>query len=247
MHFPETLPEQVSYAAWLPGCPVAPLLPGELQLADSFGARRRDDFARGRSSARTALRALGVADVPVLRDPAGAPCWPPGVVGSITHCDGFAAAVVGGSATFTSLAIDAERDDKLPEGVSDMVLDPVERCHVARLQMLSADGPNLDTLIFCIKEAVYKLSYPICKSWVDFQDVSVRLDLVHGSYIAHLRRGAARDIMPPVLSGLWTAENGLLLVFLGLRRASLASTSISVPAIASLCTAPITVEGITSA
>ncbi|MGN5635089.1 4'-phosphopantetheinyl transferase family protein [Streptomyces sp. AC154] len=57
------------------------------QVARSTPARRAE-FTSVRACARRAMTRLGRAPVPVLRGPRGAPLWPPGLVGSMTHCQG---------------------------------------------------------------------------------------------------------------------------------------------------------------
>src|SRR5918999_6383951 len=52
-------------------------------------AERRREFGTVRYCARNALLQIGVPAVPVLPDVDGAPRWPAGVVGSITHCQGY--------------------------------------------------------------------------------------------------------------------------------------------------------------
>ncbi|WP_306332212.1 4'-phosphopantetheinyl transferase [Streptomyces sp. KL109B] len=56
--------------------------------------KRRNEFTTVRACAHDALAGLGLAPVPLLPDERGAPGWPPGVVGSMTHCPGYGAAAV---------------------------------------------------------------------------------------------------------------------------------------------------------
>src|SRR5688500_12466696 len=57
-------------------------------------AERRREFGTVRYCARRALRQLGVPPVAILPGADRAPRWPAGVVGSMTHCAGYRAAVV---------------------------------------------------------------------------------------------------------------------------------------------------------
>src|SRR5437763_335927 len=56
--------------------------------------KRRAEFATGRVCARQALERLGVAVGPLLPHPDRSPAWPPGIVGSISHTDGYCAVAV---------------------------------------------------------------------------------------------------------------------------------------------------------
>jgi len=88
-----------------------PLHPDEAELAQTMGPARQREFAAGRACARRAMRELGVPGGPVLRGLRRAPLFPDGVVGSITHTNGFCAAAVARSASFAGVGLDAERDE----------------------------------------------------------------------------------------------------------------------------------------
>lgn len=171
------------------------------------GAERRREFGTVRWCARTALRQLGVPAVPILPDGDRAPRWPVGVVGSMTHCAGYRAAVVARSGELSGVGIDAEPHAALPPDVLDFVLRGEERARLAELA--DADpGLHWDRLVFCAKEAVYKAWFPLTGRWLEFEDVSitVRLD---GTFAARLR-GAD-------LSGRWKVDRGLILAASSLR------------------------------
>nr|WP_284287855.1 hypothetical protein [Angustibacter aerolatus] len=74
--------------------------------------------------ARQALRSLGVAPAPLPRGERGAPAWPLGVVGSITHCDGYRGAAVAAATECAAVGVDAEPAAPLPDGVLATVATP---------------------------------------------------------------------------------------------------------------------------
>lgn len=114
---------------------------------------RLAEFRTARSCAREALRALGepVTSIPVGVD--RAPVWPAGIVGSITHCVGYRAAVVAKREHVLAVGVDAEPDAPLPPGVAEGTLTAGE---TAATRCLSA-GTNWDRLLFSAKESVFKL------------------------------------------------------------------------------------------
>ena len=71
-----------------------PLLPAERAALGQVVDGRRRDFAAGRHCARRALARLVGSPEPILSGPDREPVWPQGIVGSITHCDGYRAAAV---------------------------------------------------------------------------------------------------------------------------------------------------------
>ena len=126
----------------------------EKVIAHAVPARRRE-YRAVRSCARACLGRLGYPPAPILPGVGGAPMWPAGVQGSMTHCAGYAAAAVGSESRISAIGIDAEPDMPLPDGVLDLIATPAERDHLAAIQP-EPDSPNWDQLLFSAKEAVYK-------------------------------------------------------------------------------------------
>jgi enterobactin synthetase component D / holo-[acyl-carrier protein] synthase len=178
------------------------LLPEEEPLIVRAVERRRAEFTTARSCARQALAQLGVPPAPVLIGPAREPVWPAGVVGSLTHCDGYRAAAVARRAEVASLGIDAEPHLALPDGVLDRVTLPAERRALGGLPA----GVRWDRLLFSAKESVYKAWYPLTGRWLGFEDARVELD-PGGSFEARL---LDPDADPPAFVGGWTVRDGLL-------------------------------------
>ena len=163
------------------------LLPEEaVALGDVSEARRRE-FTDGRSCARAALAMLGLPDAPVRIGSHREPLWPPGVVGSITHCDGYRAAAVARSCFYRSLGLDAEPNQALPPDLHDFVMRPEERAAAARSEMTAL---HQDRLVFCAKESFYKAWFPLVRRWLDFTDVAVTFSPERASFRVELRAAA---------------------------------------------------------
>ncbi|MFD5733324.1 4'-phosphopantetheinyl transferase [Streptomyces sioyaensis] len=191
--------------------PDAPLHAGEAEVVARSPVARRLEFATVRHCARTALGRLGVPPASILRGAAGAPQWPSGVVGSMTHCPGYRAAVVARAGAFRSLGIDAEVHQPLPDGSLRMIASPAERRHLAELPRLGAEV-HWDTLLFAVKESVYKAWYPLSGTVLDFADAEVVLDPENGRFSARLSAsGPAVDGVGPVsFEGRWRVVDGLV-------------------------------------
>jgi 4'-phosphopantetheinyl transferase EntD len=181
----DLLPATVSVAEAFGDETPSPLLPGEEAAVRSAVARRRLEFATGRRCAREALAKLGVpgAAIPSGRD--REPLWPPGIVGSLTHCEGYRAAAVARERDLVSLGIDAEPHAPLPPGVLGMVALPQE---AARLAGLTTADPAAcwDRLLFCAKESVYKAWFPLAHRWLGFTEADITLDPDNGTFTAAL-------------------------------------------------------------
>lgn len=181
------------------------LLPEEEALVTGAGARRRRDVADGRTCARRALSRLGAPSGPLLRTGSGAPLWPPGVVGSITHCAGYRAAAVAWRRELPVLGLDAEPGLPVPRRVLDGIALPEER---EWLERLDAERPEVawGRLLFSAKESVYKAWSPLTGRWLGFTDAVISVDAAAGTFTARLPRGGrvAR------FDGCWGAGGGLL-------------------------------------
>lgn len=186
------------------------LYPEERQLVSGAVDRRRAEFATVRHCARLALAELGRPPAPILSGERGAPQWPAGVVGSMTHCAGYRAAVLAEQARAVSIGVDAEPHGPLPDGVLRLVARPEE---LVQLDELAAGQPELhwDRLLFTMKESVYKAWFPLTGRWLDFQQASVRIDPIGAGFVAEL-------LVPgPRLAGVeLRAFDGRFLVVAGL-------------------------------
>jgi 4'-phosphopantetheinyl transferase EntD len=145
------------------------LYPQEAEVVAHAVEKRRREFATVRLCARTALTRIGATPEPIMPGPKGAPIWPDGIVGSMTHCDGYRAAAVARRDMVASIGIDAEPHAPLPEGVEKLVTLPEERRMLARL---AASHPSVawDRLLFSAKESVYKAWFPLTGRWLDFSE-----------------------------------------------------------------------------
>jgi 4'-phosphopantetheinyl transferase EntD len=150
----------------------AVLFPAEETVIERAVDKRRREFTTGRVCARRALARLGVEPGPLLPGPKREPLWPAGIVGSITHCDGYRAAAVAWSRHLTSVGIDAEPNGPTPQGVLERISLPSERVWI-RAEAARAPEVSWDRLLFCAKESVYKAWFPLAREWLGFEDAEV--------------------------------------------------------------------------
>ncbi|MGW2492451.1 4'-phosphopantetheinyl transferase family protein [Streptomyces sp. NPDC001606] len=152
----------------------SPLYPQEAQLVARAVDKRRREFAAVRGCAREAMEKLGVPAQPVLSGERGAPRWPDGLIGSMTHCDGYCAAALVRATDLASLGIDAEPHGPLPDGVGPSVF---LRAESERLARLAGRRPAVhwDRILFSAKESVYKAWYPLTHQWLDFSEADITL------------------------------------------------------------------------
>lgn len=207
----ELLPSAVqSTEVFGDGCDDGELLPAEETLVAGASEKRRREFTGARVCARLALARAGFRPAPILPGPAGAPQWPSGLVGSLTHCDGYRGAAVGRTEAFAAIGIDAEPHASLPDGVLAKVASESEQTALAGL---ARQAPEVcwDRMIFSAKEAVYKAWSPATGRWLGFTDAEVELDPA-GMFTARLLVAG-----PPVggrplttYHGLWAVGHGVV-------------------------------------
>jgi 4'-phosphopantetheinyl transferase EntD len=217
----DILPPEVAVAEEFGDVLDVALFPEEEQVVANAVGKRRREFATARACARQALAKLGVPPAPILPGPRGAPQWPAGVVGSITHCAGYRASAVARKHEIVTIGLDAEPHDSLPPGVLDAVSSDQER---ARLAALSAERPDVhwDRMLFCAKESTYKAWFPLTRRWLGFEDAAVDIDPAAGTFSVRLL------VAGPVVNGAavsrftgrWLVGNGLITTAIAVRAAA---------------------------
>jgi 4'-phosphopantetheinyl transferase EntD len=199
--------------------PDAVLFPEEEAVIGRAVEKRRREFTTGRACARAALARLGQPPVAILPGERGSPGWPPGIVGSITHCAGYRAAAVARASQVLAIGLDAELDLPLPGGVLDVVSLAAERDSLADLAR-SAPGPNWDRMLFCAKESVYKAWFPLTGRWLGFEQAHITFDAAAGAFTARLLVPGpevdGRELT--AFDGRWLARGGLILAAITVAR-----------------------------
>src|SRR5262249_22228509 len=151
------------------------LYPAEAAAIAGAAPTRRGEFTGVRVCAREALVRAGLPRAPLVPGPTGAPAWPAGVVGSMTHCDGYRACALGRAGGFAALASAAGPPVPLPAGVLGLVASASER---AALALLAERWPftRWDRIVFSAKESVYKAWSPATGRWLGYDQADVVLD-----------------------------------------------------------------------
>jgi len=190
---------------------IPPLYPGEEDLIAGASEGRRREFAEARACAREALEQLGIIAGPILATPDGAPVWPAGVVGSITHKGGYRAAIVARRADLAGVGIDAEADEPLRDGLLGTIASSAE---IARVERLLAAQPGLawDRLLFSAKEAAVKAARPAGAGAAGVRAVEISLDPDARAFTAVVGGGASAPV-----AGAWAQAEGLLVTMASIR------------------------------
>jgi 4'-phosphopantetheinyl transferase EntD len=147
------------------------LFPAERELVARAVDKRVREFAAGRLCARAGMSALGLSAAPLLTGTDRTPLWPAGVVGSITHTDGYCVAVVAPESKFLAVGVDAECVGRVDSSLWRLTMRAEERIRLESLDETASR--KLATIIFSAKEAFYKCQYTLTRGWVGFEEVAV--------------------------------------------------------------------------
>jgi enterobactin synthetase component D len=153
---------------------LAGLHPGEAVHAGRLPPARQTTWVGGRLALRAAIAALGEPPPgPMLATPRGAPALPAGLVGSVSHKDDLAVALVARAegAPGRTVGVDVESPRRLRQDIARHVLTPDEQAVVRGLDGAARDYEILRR--FAAKEAIYKALDPWVGRFVSFQEVTI--------------------------------------------------------------------------
>jgi len=151
---------------------VEPLFPEEEAAIARAVEKRKVEFALGRTAARAALRALGVAPGPLVAQPDRSVGWPGEAWGSITHADGICLAAAVRRSDHAGVGIDAELRERVRQDLWS---------HIATEREIAWFRDGTDereararaTLLFSAKETFYKAQFCVSRAWVGFHDAEL--------------------------------------------------------------------------
>lgn len=128
--------------------------------------KRLAEFVAGRSMARLAQEALGHMPQPVRIDDCGAPIWPAGLAGSISHSHGNCACLMLPEG-LGHPGVDAEAivSDAAFVSIEKLVLSGRDK---AKLRASALPHEVAATLCFSAKETLYKALYPTVQRFFGF-------------------------------------------------------------------------------
>lgn len=183
-----------------------PLFPRERLLLKNATASRVEEFTSVRACAQIALSYFGIARPPLIADSIRGPKWPSGFVGSLTHTGKYCAAAVARMDSYQSIGIDAEWANPLPYGLEERILTVHER--KTDLPITSLKRDLWGTLLFSIKESVFKTWAPLTGEFLDFLQGEVKISEISPYEGTHVTRISNND--QSTICGRWFIRDGLI-------------------------------------
>jgi 4'-phosphopantetheinyl transferase EntD len=134
---------------------------------------RKEEFLLGRAASHQALLRLGIERTIAIRKGSfGEPLWPEGFVGSITHCQPWTVAAVARQEQVLAIGIDLVSMERIRvEDVRGVICRPPELDWIA-----NGNPVERLTIMFAVKEAIFKAAHPSCHRFFDFLDVELVSD-----------------------------------------------------------------------
>ncbi|NMM39593.1 4'-phosphopantetheinyl transferase family protein [Pseudoalteromonas arctica] len=130
--------------------------------------KRKAEYLAGRVCAKHVLAALKIYNFELISAADRAPIWPNKIVGSITHSQQTAMAMVAHSTDIAGIGIDIEQlmSAKQELELQKQILHPDE---FFQFQRLAKQVSHPLTVIFSAKESVFKALYPSVKQFFGFE------------------------------------------------------------------------------
>lgn len=201
-------------AEWIAGPP------DEEASLQRAAPKRRREFRAGRSLAREAMRALGLAPVAIPAASDRAPAWPEGIVGSISHCDDLCAAALAlTSDGYASIGLDIEPAETLDAAILYDICNRDEHDWLAGLP--ETERGLFARTIFSAKECAYKCQYPLSGRLLDFHAMTVNLDRGTSGFVARFNEDAEPFRTGDRLHGRFLVDTGHIVTGMALRNEQL--------------------------
>ncbi len=130
-------------------------------------AKRQGEFLAGRVLARAALECLRRGNVPIAIGDQGAPVWPIGISGSISHSHGKCVCLlVADENRLVGIDVEKVATGAALDAILKEALSAEERNRV--LRQTRFDATLLATLIFSAKETIFKALHPVVRQFFGF-------------------------------------------------------------------------------
>ncbi|WP_336748427.1 4'-phosphopantetheinyl transferase family protein [Pantoea vagans] len=142
-------------------------LPARLQLAVN---KRRAEYLASRLLTRSVMAELGIDDFILSNAPDRSPLWPSGIQASLSHSSGVV--VVAATRQPCAVGVDVEQlmSETTAQETATLLMNEQEQI---LLRTLPVSFSTAATLLFSLKESVYKALWPQLHQPMDFLDAAL--------------------------------------------------------------------------
>ena len=182
-------------------------LPAALQTAVT---KRKAEHLASRWLAQQTLAQLGMPDFVLRNAPDRSPIWPAGLRGSLSHTRNRAVIAVTRETLCVGVDVEQLMAEETADETAELLMQPAERALLARQPLPFAQAA---TLLFSLKESVYKALWPQLHQPMDFlQAQLVDVDLKHQQATLHLCQDFTSSFTraTPLHARFWLDETQVL-------------------------------------
>ncbi len=142
----------------------------EWMIVQKYGTKRLADFCTGRYCMRKCTEQLGFSGDILIGD-RGMPLLPNHITASLSHSKNLCGAIAGDKDLFLSLGLDIETCGRVHKKMWYLLFTKNEIEYLNSLDDEQQDF--ISTVFFSLKEAFYKLQYPLTGIFLDFPEVEI--------------------------------------------------------------------------
>lgn len=130
--------------------------------------KRQAEYLASRWLVREIAALCGVAEFILTNDADRAPCWPSAFTASLSHTAGLVFALADTEKRAVGIDVEHWMNQELAEETSNILMDDAEK---QLLSSLSLSLAQATTLLFSLKESLYKALWPEVRHYIDFLQV----------------------------------------------------------------------------
>lgn len=134
--------------------------------------QRLNEFFLGRILAQAILRKHFGCTVNVTSMQLRLPQWPENLLGSISHSDEQVIVIISAQSKYLGVDLEKIVDINFAKESAHLILTQSEQLLWYESQAQSLNFREYLTLIFSLKESLYKAVYPIAQNYIDFLEVT---------------------------------------------------------------------------
>lgn len=141
------------------------------------------------------------------------PIWPKGFKGSISHCKNKVVVAVSVQADYLGIDIEHIVDESFAKDSAALILTQSEQALWQTGQIQGLNFREYLTLIFSLKESLYKAVYPVAQSYIDFLEAFVeQIDMENQSVqLSFCLKVREKYGLLESYQGYWKIEDGVVL------------------------------------
>lgn len=142
-------------------------LPARLQRAVS---KRRAEYLASRFLVRSVMAQIGIPDFILTNAADRSPCWPAGIQASLSHSAGVVVLAVSQQRSSVGVDVEQQMSETTAHEIADLLMNQQEQ---QLLRSLPVTFSAAATLLFSLKESVYKALWPQLHQPMDFHHAAL--------------------------------------------------------------------------